>query len=215
MTKIIKSDPYYYTHKPTGITYECIDIYIIGENGHVKSETSYKDGEKEEIEENEVKWDELDDGTLRIFDLATKTYVDIRPDGTLVNGIDPALTSTFKLERDLQVALRKNIGALEEGLEISDGGKERETKAGKIDITAKDASGKTVVIELKAGPARPSSLTQILAYMSSLNDEQNELVRGILVASDFDKKIVFAVKTIPAIKLYRYQYKFIFDRVSL
>jgi len=42
---------------------------------------------------------------------------------------------------------------LEPGLEIIDGGKEPITEAGKIDITARDASGKLVVVELKAGAA--------------------------------------------------------------
>ncbi|MCY3656287.1 MAG: endonuclease NucS [Chloroflexi bacterium] len=60
----------------------------------------------------------------------------------------------FGLERDLQHALRSNIEQLESGLKIVDGGKERVVEAGKIDVTARDADGRLVVIELKAGTAR-------------------------------------------------------------
>lgn len=75
-----------------------------------------------------------------------------------------ASEATFSIERDLQLALRINIEQLEDGLEIIDGGKERITDAGRIDITAKDHDGAIVVIELKAGIAAPEALTQILAY---------------------------------------------------
>src|SRR5262245_23875392 len=50
---------------------------------------------------------------------------------------------TFGLERDLQMALRSNIEQLEPGLEIIDGGKERITEAGRIDITARDSKETT------------------------------------------------------------------------
>ena len=77
-----------------------------------------------------------------------------------------ASEATFGLERDLQSALRLNIEQLEAGLEIIDGGKERTTDAGRIDITAKGTAGTTVVIELKAGEARPEALTQLLERFS-------------------------------------------------
>jgi hypothetical protein len=49
---------------------------------------------------------------------------------------------TFGLERDLQKTLRANIAQLEGGLTIIDGGIEKSTEAGKIDITARDAKGR-------------------------------------------------------------------------
>ena len=57
----------------------------------------------------------------------------------------------FSLERDLQDALRENIAQLEAGLQIVDGGREQVVDAGRIDITAMDAAGAIVIIELKAG----------------------------------------------------------------
>jgi RecB family endonuclease NucS len=62
-----------------------------------------------------------------------------------------AIDTEFGLERDLQLALRSNINQLEAGLTISDGGKEQIVESGRIDITAKDRDGATVVIELKGG----------------------------------------------------------------
>jgi hypothetical protein len=51
---------------------------------------------------------------------------------------------TFGLERDLQIALRRNIDQLEPGLKIVDGGTERTVEAGRIDITAEDEENKLV-----------------------------------------------------------------------
>ena len=56
------------------------------------------------------------------------------------------------LERDLQSALRHAIEQLEPGLEIIDDGAERPVASGFIDITARDARGAIVVVELKTGP---------------------------------------------------------------
>ena len=65
----------------------------------------------------------------------------------------------FGLERDLQAALRRTIEQLEPGLEIIDDGAERSVSSGFIDITARDAGGSIVVIELKTGT--PSSLSDL------------------------------------------------------
>ena len=54
------------------------------------------------------------------------------------------------LERDLQAALRWDVEQLEPGPTIIDEGVERSVSSGFIDITAKDADGMIVVIELKA-----------------------------------------------------------------
>jgi RecB family endonuclease NucS len=121
---------------------------------------------------------------------------------------------TFGLERDLQSALRQNIGQLEPGLKIIDDGKERVTEAGRIDITAADDSGTVVVIELKAGTATPDAVAQILAYMGTVVESENREVRGILVAGDFHKRVVLASRAIPNLTLRRYSFQFRFDAVT-
>ena len=62
------------------------------------------------------------------------------------------------LERDLQAALRRAIEQLEPGLEVIDDGAERSVASGFIDITAKDARGAIVVVELKTGTARQGAV---------------------------------------------------------
>lgn len=130
------------------------------------------------------------------------TYDNISATNNLVDAVE----TTFGLEKDLQNALRQNIEQLENGLTIIDEGKEKITDAGRIDILAKDKNDIIVVIELKAGKAKPDSITQILAYMGTFNEK----VRGILVASDFHEKIKFAIKALENIKLKKYSFKFSF-----
>lgn len=127
--------------------------------------------------------------------------------------IEEAHEITFSLERDMQLALRQNIEQLEKGLKIIDGGKERVTEVGRVDITASDEKGNIVVIELKAGIASPSVICQILAYMSAVADADKQTVRGILVANDFHKQVIFAAKSIPNLKLKRYSFQFTFESV--
>jgi RecB family endonuclease NucS len=121
---------------------------------------------------------------------------------------------TFGLERDLQSALRANIDQLEPGLKITDGGKERVTEAGRIDITAADAKGNIVVIELKAGTATPDVVAQVLAYMGIVTETDNQPVRGILVAGDFHKRVILASRAISNLDLKKYSFQFKFSDVK-
>jgi len=123
-----------------------------------------------------------------------------------------AAEATFGLERDLQNALRANIGQLEEGLSIIDGGKEMTTEAGRTDIVVEDAEGTTTVIELKAGTAPPSALTQLLAYMEAVGEESS--VRGILVAEDFHERVLYAAQAVPNVQLQKYRFEFSFSLVK-
>lgn len=121
---------------------------------------------------------------------------------------------TFGLERDLQSALRANIAQLEPGLKIIDGGTERTTEAGRIDITAADAQGQVVVIELKAGSATQNVITQILAYLGAVAETDKKPVRGILVAGDFHKRVVLAARAVPMLQLRKYAFQFSFEPVE-
>ncbi len=121
---------------------------------------------------------------------------------------------TFGLERDLQAALRANIEQLESGLKIIDGGKERITEAGRLDITALDANDNIVVIELKAGDAKPEVITQILSYMTAVAEEDNKQVRGILIAGGFHKRVVLAARAIPNLEIKKYSFQFAFEAIS-
>lgn len=116
------------------------------------------------------------------------------------------------LERDMQAALRIDIGQLEPGLTIVDGGAERSVDSGLIDITARDPSGARVVVELKVGAAGQRAVAQILSYMGDIAAEQEGgAVRGILVASDFDAKSKAAARMVPNLMLRRYSIRFQFS----
>lgn len=121
---------------------------------------------------------------------------------------------TFGLEHDMQQALRKNINLIERGLEIIDNGKERHTKAGSIDITARDANGKVVIIELKAPVAKPDVIAQTLAYMQAVSEEDNAEVRGIIIASDFVDRVKLAARQIPNLQLIKYSFQFTFAQLD-
>jgi hypothetical protein len=129
--------------------------------------------------------------------------------------VDDAVETTFGFERELQEALRRNIEQLERGFTIIDGGNERKVASGFIDITARDRSGATVVIELKkAGVSDRNAIGQILGYMGNLMEEGSQSVRGILVAGEFSPAIIAAAKVVPNLRLLRYTFRFSFDIIS-
>ncbi len=124
---------------------------------------------------------------------------------------DEEVTQRIGLERDMQAALRLRIDQLETGLTILDDGAERSVDSGFIDITARDQSGTTVVIELKTGVAGQRAVAQILSYMGDVMVEQNGAnVRGILVASDFDSRAKAAARMVPNLVLRKYSLRFLF-----
>lgn len=116
------------------------------------------------------------------------------------------------LERDMQRTLRIHIEQLEPGLTIIDDGAERAVESGFIDITARDAEGRTVVIELKAGAAGQRAVAQILSYMGDVQaEEDGRVLRGILVASEFDSKAKAAARMVPSLVLKKYSVQFTFS----
>lgn len=139
---------------------------------------------------------------------------DLREEEAAADDVDDAdeVDPTFRIERDLQAALRKknNIEQIEPRLKIIDGGKEQIVESGRIDITAEDNDGVTVVIELKAVKAGRRAIGQILAYMGDLSDGKKQ-IRGILVAEDFSPQAVAAARIVPNLQLKKYNFKFVFE----
>ena len=124
---------------------------------------------------------------------------------------EPELAQTISLEKDMQAAIRQNIIQIEQGLRITDGGRERSVETGFIDITAEDSESIPVVIELKTGVAGQRAVAQILSYIGSVMEEEGiDNVRGILIASEFDRKARAAAKVVPNLTLMRYQFSFQF-----
>jgi hypothetical protein len=133
-------------------------------------------------------------------------------EGPAASSVAEEVGQRIGLERDMQAALRIEIDQLEQGLTIIDDGAERSVDSGFIDITARDASGTTVVIELKAGPAGQRAVAQILSYMGDVAaEEESGKVRGILVASNFDAKAKAAARMVPNLILRKYSVRFLFS----
>ena len=126
--------------------------------------------------------------------------------------VEEALEASVSLERDLHLYLASRVHELEPGLSVVADGIEHQTEAGRIDILARDAGGALVVIELKAGNARDAALGQLLGYMGCLAKPESKM-RGLLVASDFEQRVVYAAKGLPNIRLIKYQLAFAFDEV--
>ncbi|WLR96361.1 endonuclease NucS domain-containing protein [Shinella sumterensis] len=118
----------------------------------------------------------------------------------------------LSLERDMQAALRREIGKLEAGLVIVDDGAERAVTSGFIDIFCRDAHGRSVVVELKAGKTDARVVGQILGYVGDVMDEDGTSdVRGIIVAHDFDQRTISAARAVPHLTLVRYAIAFTFE----
>jgi hypothetical protein len=133
-------------------------------------------------------------------------------DGTrAVPGLEQS-SQKLSLERDMQAALRRNITQLKSSLSIADDGAERAVFSGLIDITCVDAEDDAlVVVELKAGKADSRAIGQILGYMGDLaEEEEGRKVRGILVAHEFDKRVLSAARVVPSLSLMAYSIEFRF-----
>lgn len=116
----------------------------------------------------------------------------------------------LSLERDMQMALRSDIFALEPGLVIIDDGTERAVLSGFIDILCRDAQARLVVVELKAGKTDARVIGQTLGYMGDIGEEESERVRGIIVAHEFDQRTRSAARAVSDLQLVRYKVSFTF-----
>ncbi|MGL5957177.1 MAG: endonuclease NucS domain-containing protein [Phocaeicola sp.] len=120
------------------------------------------------------------------------------------------------LEQDLKSYLSLRLDQLEVGLELVEDGIEYKTEAGLIDLLAKDKDDNYVVIELKAGKAKDSVIGQTLGYIGALSLEKNTAnVRGLIVASDFDNRLLYASRQLPNVRLIKYGVTFSFDEENL
>lgn len=114
-------------------------------------------------------------------------------------------TRILSYEKELKTLLRRQLDKVEPGLVAADDGHEREVASGRIDITARDADGNFVVIELKAGPCPAGALEQVLGYSSDLEEETGTRCRAVLVASEFSLRQRSAAKRARDMHLVTYQ----------
>jgi len=141
---------------------------------------------------------------------------DINTNDETESEVQETIDTSLSLERDLHSYLARRVDEIETGLVLMENGVEYQTDAGRIDLLAKDEAGHTVVIELKAGKAKDSALGQLLGYMGYIGSTsgENTTVRGVLVASDFERRVIYAAKALPSIKLIKYQVSFELQEIT-
>ena len=100
------------------------------------------------------------------------------------------------LEKTLEDFLEFNLDILESGLKFV--GRQYPTSTGPLDILAKDARGRWVVVELKRGRAADRVIAQLLRYRSFIISERaagrDDKVRGFVVAPDPDRRLTEAAR---------------------
>ena len=129
-------------------------------------------------------------------------------------GLDEPKGLAFRLEKEMQAAVRRQLGNLEQGLVEADNGSETSVATGSVDIVARDKFGKFVVIELKAGRCPSGAMEQALGYGQSLSEERNEEVRVMLIASDFPDRIRAAAKRTIGLTLVTYEFSLRFNQIK-
>lgn len=127
--------------------------------------------------------------------------------------------SVFALEKHLedflvknwkQTELGKNYDIFEEDGELV--GQQYPSDTGPIDILAISKDKKTLlVVELKKGRASDNVVGQIQRYMGYVIEElaeENQKVKGVIIALEDDLRIKRALAVNPSIEFYRYQISF-------
>ncbi|MFN3731276.1 endonuclease NucS domain-containing protein [Comamonas testosteroni] len=121
--------------------------------------------------------------------------------------------SSLSLERDLEDQIVSHLDVLESGLTLVS--RQEISDVGRLDLLARDAEGRTVIIELKAGEAKDSSIGQIARYIGWYAQKEGTPPRAILVASGFAEPVRWAAKAIPGLKLVTYRVQFVFEEATV
>ena len=121
--------------------------------------------------------------------------------------------SSLTLERDLEDQIVSHLGILESGLTLVS--RQESSDVGRLDLLARDKDGRTVIIELKAGEAKDSSIGQIARYMGWYAQKEGTPPRAVLVASGFSEPIRYAAKAIPGLRLITYRVQFTFEEATV
>lgn len=127
--------------------------------------------------------------------------------------------SAFALEKHLEDFLVANWAQTELSkqydLYSEDGesvGQQYPTDTGPVDLLCVSKDKKTLlVIELKKGRASDAVVGQILRYMGFVNEElaeDDQQVKGIIIALEDDQRIRRALAMVPSIEFYRYEISF-------
>ena len=131
-------------------------------------------------------------------------YVDTSQTDKLVEVSSGKFTADAQIkEKILEDFLEKNLNSLEEGLTLI--GRQHSTVTGPIDLLCKDKNDNFVVIELKKGRASDKVVGQILRYIGFITknmlEKPDQLVRGIIVGGEIDKKMEMSLAAVPTLDI--------------
>lgn len=162
-----------------------------------------------------------DDDTEPIYSKVTKEDIEEEPSSTVTSN-NPQKQNEFAYEKDLQNFLSKNLELIEPGLtlykeeEIS--GIEFPVGSRFIDILAIDKNNNYVVIELKVSRGYDRVVGQILRYIAWIKKnhaEENQKVRGIIIARDISEDLVLACSETKRIELYEYNLSISLGKIEI
>ena len=121
--------------------------------------------------------------------------------------------TSISLERDIEDHLIHHLDSLEKGLKYV--GRQFVTDVGRIDILAEDIKGRRVVIEVKVGEAKDSSVGQIARYLGWFAKSDGKIPRGMLVASAFPDGVRYAATAVSDLSLHTYKISFAFEVAAI
>ncbi len=137
-------------------------------------------------------------------------------EGSVAQGSDQ-----FAYESDLRNYLAKNLSLIEPGLCLYEdegiAGIEFPVGGRFIDILAVDNAGGLVVIELKVSRGYDRVLGQLMRYMAWIAKSQadnNQRVRGVIVAREISEGLLLARSLVPGILLMEYQLSLTLNRIE-
>ena len=131
------------------------------------------------------------------------------------------ISSEFAYERDLQNFIVKNLHLVENGLHLYNdeeiSGVEYPAGNGRIDILAMDNDDNFVVIELKVDRGDDRVMGQTLRYIAWIKRElaeENQHVRGIIIAKNISENLRLACTLVSDISLLEYSLDFKLEEVN-
>jgi Endonuclease NucS C-terminal domain/MrcB-like, N-terminal domain len=155
---------------------------------------------------------DLESDLSRIVDYFKKVVANevTKPDSPIGQGV-------FYLEKQLEDFLINNWERTELGkkydLIVEDGevvSRQFKTDVSSIDILAKDKkTGSYVVIELKKNQTSDDTVGQVARYMGWIKEKKGDSnVKGIIIASEFDEKLEYALRVVPNVEVFLYKVDF-------
>lgn len=202
--------------KPTIKSYFDTDVPRYGDSFVFKAYKLNMDGDEVEFsypDENKLATEkDLESDLSRILDDYKQIVsIEIRKEDSVISH------GLFYIEKQLEDFIINNWENTDLGkrfdLIIEDGelvSQQYRTDIGTIDILAKDKKTKNfVVIELKKNQTSDDTVGQLARYMGWIMEKKGEKnVKGIIIAAEHDKRLEYALKTVPNVEVFLYEVDF-------